>query len=430
MVGAVAAEAAAPEHGPEEVRLSREMTLFDATMLGVGALMGGGVFVLVGLAAGVAGPAVLLAFALNALVTLPTLLVYAELWSAFDDAGGGYLWVKDALAQPWGFLGGWIGWFSHAVACALYTLASASYLIRLLEFGGVGIPVSPDVALKVVAVAFTLLFLGLNYVGVKSSIKTENAITTVVLVIVGAFIVFGLRAIATNPGAAQANFTDFLPHGFEGLAVAMGLTFLAFEGYEIIAQSSEEVKNPKKNIPKAIKLSLLIVAPLYVLVTFVAIGATFAPNGLPSWELLGAGGELALVQAAQGFVPHGFVILAAGALLTNLTALNATIYSSSRVSFAMGRDGNLPRAFGRIHPKRRTPHLSIWTSGAIIIVMAVALPIVQVAAAAEIMFLLLFLLVNVSYIKLRSTVPRDRFGYRAPLFPWLPILGTVLRSLM
>ncbi|MEA3165670.1 MAG: basic amino acid/polyamine antiporter, family, partial [Thermoplasmata archaeon] len=106
-----------------EVRLAREITFLDATMLGVGALMGGGVFVLLGIAAGVSGPALILALFFNGFITIPTLLVYAELGSASDDAGGGYLWAKEGLGQPFGFLGGWLGWFSHVIACSLYALA-------------------------------------------------------------------------------------------------------------------------------------------------------------------------------------------------------------------------------------------------------------------------------------------------------------------
>ncbi len=421
----------AAEGGPEEVRLSRDMTLFDATMLGVGALMGGGVFVLVGIAAGAAGPAVILAFALNALVTIPTLLVYAELGSASDDAGGGYLWVKNAIGQPWGFIGGWMSWFSHAVACALYTLASAAYLVWLLDYLD-WVPGARDdpLLLKGVAAGFTLLFLALNYVGVKSSVRTENAITIVVLGILAAFIGFGLRSALGNPALVERNFADFMPNGTGGILLAMGLTFIAFEGYEIISQSSEEVKNPKRNIPRAIKLSLLVVAPIYLLVVFVALGAVDGGPAGPSWKFLSDNAETALVEAARGFLPTGTVIVLGGALLTNLTALNATIYSSSRVSFAMGRDRNLPGAFARVHPRRRTPATAIWASGAIVLVIAVALPIGSVAAAADIMFLLLFLLVNVSYVKLRHTLPTDSFGYRAPWFPVLPLIGIATKCVL
>src|SRR5687767_12948816 len=133
----MAPDAAAPVDGDDgEVSLAREITFFDATMLGVGALMGGGVFVLLGLAAGVAGNGLLVALFLNGFITMPTLMVYAELGSASDDAGGGYLWVKDGLGQPFGFLGGWLGWFSHVIACSLYSIASAAFVLFIARSAG------------------------------------------------------------------------------------------------------------------------------------------------------------------------------------------------------------------------------------------------------------------------------------------------------
>ncbi|HWG90505.1 MAG TPA: amino acid permease, partial [Candidatus Thermoplasmatota archaeon] len=412
-----------PAPAAEEVRLSRDMSLLDATMLGVGALMGGGVFVLVGIATGVAGPAVLLAFALNGLITIPTLMVYAELGSAYHDAGGGYLWVKESLGQPWGFMSGWISWFSHAVACALYSIASASYVLWLLKTLDVAdFGTATPYYVKGLAVFLALSFVALNYVGTKHSVKTENAINVVVLFIVLGFIGLGLHALTAKPDLALANFADFFPTGPWGVALAMGITFISFEGYEIISQSSEEIKNPKRNIPRAIFLTMAIVLPIYLLVVLITVGTALAPAGMPAWVHLGNLRENAVVEVAGQMVAGGAIVLVGVALLLQLTALNATIYSSSRVSFAMGRDGNLPSFFGKIHPHRRTPHLSVWGSGVIIMGMAL-LPIEAAAAAADIMFLLLFLLVNVSYIKLRNTLPKESFGYRAPLFPILPVLG-------
>lgn len=136
--------------------------------------------------------------------------------------------------------------------------------------------------------------------------------------------------------------------------MAMGLTFIAFEGYEIIAQCGEEVKNPKRNIPRSIFLSLVIVVPIYILVAFVALGAVVPPEGQPSWMYLGQKGELAMIEAAEHFMlgKVGRIVFLIGGLFSTMSALNATIYSSSRVSFAMGRDHNLPGVFGLIHKKK------------------------------------------------------------------------------
>lgn len=418
---------AAPPEAEGEVRLAREITFVDATMMGVGALMGGGVFVLLGLATAEAGPAVLLSLFLNGFITIPTLLVYAELGSASDDAGGGYLWVKQGLGQPFGFLGGWLSWFSHVIACALYSIASAAFIMVLLGFAG-WLPEGGITELRPLALSLAALFIFLNFVGVKIGIKTENVINTLVLVAVLVFIGAGLWKVSQDQDLVRSNFSPFWPSGsgvqnLSSVFLAMGITFIAFEGYEIISQTSEEIQDPKRNIPKAIWASFLIAWGVMLLVTFIAIGATRNPTpGLQSWLYLGGLKERALIEAAQQVLPYGAVLVAGCALLLQLTALNATIYSSSRVSFAMGRDGQLPRFFGRVHRKRRTPHTAVLGSGVLVLAMAL-LPIEHVAVSADVMFLMLFLLVNLSYIKLRKVIPQEKFGFKAPLFPYIPVIG-------
>lgn len=412
------------------VRLARELTLADATLLGVGALVGGGIFVLPGIAAGLAGPAVFLALALNALVLVPTLLVYAELSSVRHDAGGGYVWVRQALHEPWGFLGGWMNWFAHAVACAVYALASAAYLLWFLGAYG---PLDPELAkgplVNAMAVAVTAAFVALNVAGAKQAIRAEAAVTLVVLLALGIFVGSGLAAIVARPeGLGQLGLGDpalLFPQGLVGMFLAMGLTVIAFQGFEIVAQAGEEVRRPERNVPRAILLCVAIVSPLLVLVAFVALAATVPDAGMTSWQWLAQRQELALVEAAAQFVPFGVgaIVVLVGAMLSNVTALNSTIYSSSRVSFAMGRDRSLPGFFSRVHPRTQTPAASILFSGGIVMGMAALLPIQQVAAAAGVMFLLLMMLVNASYIAMRrSLAPRsDRF--RAPWFPALPLVG-------
>ncbi len=208
--------------------------------------------------------------------------------------------------------------------------------------------------------------------------------------------------------------------------MAMGLTFIAFEGYEIIAQCSEEVRHPERNVPRAIFLSLIIVVPIYLLVAFAALGAA-QPDGMPSWKYLGLHKETALVNVAETFFRGGGILILIGGLFSTMSALNATIYSSSRVSFAMGRDRNLPSWFGKIHPLRKTPHWSILASGMLSAAMAVLLPIEVVASAANIMFLLLFIQVQAALIALRKKRPDLRRGFKVPWVPFIPIVGILLQ---
>jgi nucleotide-binding universal stress UspA family protein len=202
----------------------------------------------------------------------------------------------------------------------------------------------------------------------------------------------------------------------------MGLTFIAFEGYEVIAQSSEEIKNPRRNIPRAVFLSLIIVIPIYLLVAVTAIGAV-KPSGMTPWDYLATYKEVALVEVARGFFTGGGVMLLFGGLISTMSALNATVYSSSRVAFAMGRDRNFPAFFSKVNSKNYTPHWAILVSLVIILFMAVSLPVEHVASAADVMFLLLFLQVNIAMIRLRKKRPDLDRGFFTPIFPYLSILG-------
>jgi amino acid transporter/nucleotide-binding universal stress UspA family protein len=408
---------------PVEVRLSREMRLIDVTMIGVGAMIGAGIFVLTGIAAGVAGPALLLVFLLNGLVALLTAMAYAELGGAVHGAGGGYLWIKQSLPDPSGFLAGWMDWFAHAVACSLYALGFGAYFKEVLVVAGITEVHPPLAPLEIwLAVGACAVFAFINYRGASEAGKAGNVVTIGKIAIIGAFIVAGLWTMARRTGW-QGAFTPFLSTGWGGVFVAMGLTFIAFEGYEIIAQTSEEVEDPKRNIPRAVFLSLLIVIPIYLLVALVAIGAVTPPVGVAVTQFLGKEKEVALVAAANQFVVGGGIVILVGGLLSTLSALNATIYSSSRVAFAMARDASLPRAVARVHATRGTPHVAILVSTVLIIFMAVALPIEDVAAAASVMFLLLFGGVNVALIRLRKQRPDLDRGYKVPFLPLTPVLA-------
>jgi amino acid transporter/nucleotide-binding universal stress UspA family protein len=408
----------------DEIELSRDMGVTGATMIGVGAMIGAGIFVLTGIAAGTAGPGLLLVFLLNAVVTMFTALAYAELASVIPEAGGGYSYIKHALPSIYGFLSGWMGWFASAVAGSLYALGFGAYFGLLLENYNVYLfGLSGETLGKFLAVAVAILIIYINYMGASETGTVANIIGFAKIAILGVFIISGLYTMYYKPGWIS-NFDPFLPNGFGGVFMAMGLTFIAFEGYEVIAQTAEEVKNPKKNIPKAIFLSLLVVVPIYLLVAFVSIGAL--NTDIPAWQFLGEHKELGLLEAARQFMPLGTFLLLLGGLVSTMSALNATTFASTRVSFAMGRDFHLPSIFKKIHPVRRTPYSALLISGLLIIIMAVGLPIEDVASAAAIMFLLLFLQVNVAVITMRKKFGNElEYGYKMPFFPIIPVLGII-----
>jgi len=401
------------------------MTLMDATLIGVGAMIGAGIFVLIGIAAGVAGPALLITFILNGIVALLTAMSYAELGSCYHDAGGGYLWVKEGLPQWNGFISGWMSWFAHAVACSLYALGFGAYFEFVFNEVGISLPqwgfLGPQ---KLLAAGVAIIFAYINFRGASETGKIGNLVTIAKIVILAIFIAFGLNFIF-HRADALSGFTPLLPNGVGGIFKAMGLTFIAFQGFEVIAQSSEEIRNPRRNIPRAIFLSLAIVVPIYLLVAITALGSV-VPAGMTPWDYLASQKETALVEVARHFFTGGGIMILVGGLISTLSALNATIYSSSRVAFAMGRDRNFPSIFGKVHSKKFTPHWAIMISLIIVIIMSVSLPIEHVASAADIMFLLLFLQVNLAMISLRKKRPDLDRGFKVPFFPWLSILAILM----
>jgi basic amino acid/polyamine antiporter, APA family len=408
----------------------RSLGLLDIVMVGIAAMIAGAIFILVGPAINLAGGAVIIAFAINGVITLFTAMGYAELGSAIPEAGGGYLWVREGLPRPSAFISGWTAWLAHMVAGSLYAVGFASFLESLLKMWGIigdqasflGIfPVDKLMAVGVVA-AFTYI----NYKGTSETGKTGDAITFIQLGTIGALIVAGFWSMYIHPNWTN-NFADFMPNGIAGLVAAMALTFIAFEGYEIIVQTGEEVKNPKKNIPRAIFISLGLVVTLYSLVAFVSIAGIF-PEGKPAWQFIGENQELGIMEAARFLLPYGVFIVLAGGIVSSLAGLNATTFSSARVAFAMGRHYNLPHLLSSIHGKNKTPHIAVAISGVIMAIMAYALPLDQIALAAGVIFLLLFTQVNISVITIRK-MHGDKldYGWKTPLFPVIPIIGIFLK---
>jgi amino acid transporter len=402
-------------------------------MIGIAGMIGGAIFVLVGPAIGLAGSAVIIAFIINATITLFTAMGYAELGSALPEAGGGYMWVREGLPRPNAFISGWMAWFAHIVAGSLYAVGYGSFQVSLLQmFGLIGDePLFGFIPLdKLIAVLSIALFIYINVRGASETGKVGIIVTVIQLGTILTLVFFGILSMHSNPNWYSGIVDNYAPLGIAGIVAAMGLTFIAFEGYEIIVQTGEEVKNPKKNIPRAIFISLTLVVVLYCLVAFVSIGAfaPFATTGEPAWRYIGSQGDLGIMKAAETFLPFGPLIILSGGIVSSLAALNATTYSSSRVAFAMGRYYNLPHQLSQIHPKFKTPFIATITSGVIMAVMAYALPLTDIAIAAGVIFLLLFTQVNIAVITIRRIYgDKLNYGFKTPFFPVIPIIGIFLK---
>lgn len=414
------------------IELSRDLSLFHITMLGVGMMIGAGVFVCTGIGIGISGPGgILIAFALNGLIALFCTMTYAELGSAMPEAGGGYTFVREGFGGGTAFLSGWMSWFGHAVAGSLYSIAFATYALHFFkELDLLHIAGSHAMFLeKGVAVFIALTFVYINYRGASETGLAGSIMAlgqTAVLAIIG---IIGVIAAVTDP-SRLANFQPFLPNGWGKILVTMGFTYIGFEGYEVIAQAGEEVENPRKNIPKAIFYALLIVVSTYLLVAFAALVGVKA-QGIEPWQWIGQYGATGFAKAIGMLMPFGGILVTLAAIFSSTSALNATTYSSTRVSFALGRDRYLPERLSHISKKRRIPDVALLFSASLIVIIAAALPVEDVAASADIMFLLLFLMVNLSVIKIRQEKGRElSYGYMIPFFPLIPIIAIVVQLIL
>ncbi len=416
-----------------EVKLQRDLGMWEVLMIGLGPTLGSTIFLLVGFGVEIAGPGLVLVLVMNFLVVIFTAVTFAELSSAFPDTGGGYLWVKEGLPQPFGFLAGWLSWFGHCIVTSFYVLGFGKGIFWILDPQGTIYPNS-DIVIKALAVVVCIVFIYINYRGTKETGRSGIYITVVLLAIIIVFIIAGLYYI--SQGLGDGNVGDIVsnptPNGSASIFIAMGFTFIIYEGFEIIAQCGEECKDPLKNVPRATWLCILISTIIFILVAAVCVGVldwTFINSGLTDAEYLAnpdiMSGEDVVAQAAGRSLPGGMILIGVGVILGTLAAVNSTLFSSSRVSFAMGRDKALPSSFGKLHKKTHTPHVAIIMSGIIIIAMTLLLPIEEIAASASIMFLMLFFLVNFSVISLRVKRPDIKRHYLMPYFPLIPIIGII-----
>jgi len=412
-----------------DVELSRELSLFHITMMGVGMMIGAGVFVGTGISIGISGPGgILLTFALNGLIALFTAMSYAELSSAIPKAGGAYNYVREGFGGFTSFLAGWMEWFASSAAGSLYSITFATYTLHFLSrfkaFDGINL--ESYFLMKLVAVIAALIFVYINYRGASetgragSLMAVGQTLTLAIVAIAGFIVLF-------HKPHRLGNFTPFLPGGWSKILITMGFTYVAFEGFEVISQTGDEAIDPQKNIPKAIFYSILIVVTTYLAVAFATI-IGIDTEGTTVWHWMRDRGAVGFAEAVAQLMPLGGVLVMATVIFSSTSALNATTYSATRVSFALGRDKLLPSKLSSISRRTRVPHIALLLSSVLIVGMAVALPIEDVVSGASIMFLLLFFLVNMSAIKVR----RERgdeltYGYVMPFFPYIPLIAIVLQ---
>ena len=417
--------------------LSRDLTLFHITMMGLGMMIGAGVFIGIGISMREAGPGgVVLSFALNGVIALFTAMSFAELSSAIPRAGGAYNFARIAFGRGTSFIAGWMEWFASSVAGALYASVFATYTLHFLtELGLLGwLPVSLETAERVVGVAIAAFFVYINYRGASATGKVGAFFTLGQMAFVIGIAIVGLIVAVAEPSRV-ANFKPFMPLGWHKLLVTMGFIYVAFEGFEVIAQAGDETIEPKRNIPKAMLYSVFIVTVVYVAVSFATVVAVRAGDvDVAPWQWVGGHGKRGFGMAVAHLLPGRFLghfLVTLAVIFSSTSALNATIYSATRASYALGRDRLLPAAFARISAATKTPYVALAFTSLIVLLVVVALPTEDVASSASIMFLFLFFLVNVCAIKIRRNMGDElEYGFVMPFFPLFPVLAIVAQAVL
>jgi amino acid transporter/nucleotide-binding universal stress UspA family protein len=400
-------------------------------MMGVGMMIGAGVFLGVGNAIRVAGPGgVILTFALNAVIALFTAMSYAELSSAVPRAGGAYNFARIAFGRGTSFLAGWMEWFASSVAGSLYAVTFALYTVHYLtQLGIIGFTgIQFLIAEKAVAVLVAVFFLYINYRGASETGAMGAFFTLGQTATLGFIALVGIATAIADP-VRLANFKPFLPNGWDKLLITMGFTYVAFEGFEVIAQAGDEAIEPRRNLPKAMLYSILVVVFTYVGVAFASVIGV-KDVGEPAWTWIGNHGGKGFGEAVSRLIPsYGSILVTVTVIFASTSALNATIYSATRASYALGRDRMLPHFFSRLHPRRRTPFVALMFTGGLVILVAAFLPTIDVASSASMMFLFLFFLVNLCVIRIRRhMVDEMTYGFVMPLFPLPPLAAILIQA--
>ena len=418
----------AAEHPQVSSELSRDLSLFHITMMGMGMMIGAGVFLGIGASIGMAGPGgPLLTFALNGLLAIFTAMSYAELSSAIPRAGGAYNFTRVGFGRGPSFVAGWMEWFASSVAGSVYAVTFSIYMLRFF------VPHVSDhpAAVRLTAAAVALFFLYVNYRGVSETGRIGAMMTlgqTLFLLFIG---VAGVWVAVREPSRLR-NFDPFLPNGWGKLLVTMGVTYVAFEGYEVIAQAGDEARDARRNVPKAMLYSVCFVTVTYVLVAFASVVAV-QPGSVegPVWKWIGSHGPKGFGEAVSRLMPGAGLMLTLAVVFAATSALNATVYSATRAAYALGRDRMLPGMFAAISRKRRTPWVALLFTGGLMLILATAIPVMDIASSASMMFLLLFLLVNLCVIKIRRNMADElQYGFLMPLFPLFPLAAIVLQAVL
>ncbi|NHN41244.1 amino acid permease [Halorubellus sp. JP-L1] len=399
-----------------EEDLAKDLGPLAALTIGVGTMIGAGIFVLPGDAISRSGSLAGGAFVLGGVIAIFTALSASELGTAMPRSGGAYFYVNRALGPLFGSVAGWANWLGLAFASAFYMVGFGEYVRNILGLAtgyalvGVTIP-----TVKTMAFAGAALFITVNYVGAKETGRLQNIIVVVLLGILTVFTAIGIM------NAQPANLPE--SEGFDAMLSTTGLIFVSYLGFVQITSVAEEIKDPDRNLPRAVIGSVLIVTTVYALVLVVMSAAV--PDGfIASLDP----DKIAVVEVGrhiQGGVVAGALLL--GGLLATASSANASILASSRINFAMGRDRIITPELNEIHDRFGTPYRAIGITGGLILAFILVAPINTLAELGSVLHLVIYGLLNLALIVMREAdVENYDPSFTVPLYPFTPILGAVL----
>ena len=393
----------------QKIELKRTLGLLEVTVSGIGIILGAGIYTLIGQAAGLAGNAVWVSFALAALVAIFTGLSYAELSSMFPKAGAEYEYTAQAFGRGPAFVIGWLIIFSGVIGSATVALGFAGYFQSL--FGTEIVPV---------ALVLVALLSAVNFIGVKQSAWMAIAFTLIEALGLIIVIILGI------PRLGSANYLE-MPNGPEGIFRAAALIFFAFIGFEEMVKLSEEAKDPERTIPLGLILAVTICIILYIAVAVSAVSVL-------GWQGLSESpapfGNIAFAALGE----RALVVVSVMALFATSNTVLLMLLAASRIMYGMAESGSLPGVLALVHPVTRTPWLAVLL--AMILSMAFSLlnDIALVANINNFTVFLTFIVINAALVALRYKNPRATRPFRVPLsfgrLPLLPLLGIAFNAFM
>ncbi len=388
-------------------KMRKELGLAGVFSVAAGSMISSGLFVLPGIAYRHAGPGVILAYILAALAMLPAVLAKSELSTAMPKSGGSYFYIERSLGGLAGTAGGFSQWASVSLKSA-FALIGIGALFKLL------FPSLSYGHIKLLALLFLLFFTAMNVLSVKGSGRLQILLVALLFILLLLFVGLGSRHVDVH------RYVPFMPGGMKAVFFTSGLVFISYGGLTKVASVAEEVRNPSRNIPAGMMLAFFSVSLLYVAVVAVTVGVldpdrlaeTLTPISDASGLFLGLAGEVAISVAA---------------LLAFATTANAGILSSSRSLQAMSRDGWLPTGIKKLHPRFGTPYVAVLTTSLFMALLILLLDLEKLVEVASTVQLILFVMVNASlFIMRESKIVTYRPSFRAPLYPWIYVLSTLI----